>query len=617
MVNLEQLEYLAYTRQRPLAVRMLIELLREIETSGGVVPAGDAAADGSTAATAPGERATARLTAAITALATDPAFELSREEYRALMERHGWLGALFAASSLRNADHVLRSLSVTDAPAGELRVPARKLPIFCLFYFAESDIPLDIPGLWAIEPRLAAGLFISLLAAPFLGSPVAYRRQEALLRWLVAHLAEVPDLEVLPAALLYRVCMRCSYADFREKHAIKGPLNQLIRAKLRQRGLLDSERRCRIVRGGNKPAILVVVDWFREGHSIYRTHSRAIAGLRTRFRVIGLGYAESVDGAGRDVFDEFHSLSPAGGIWKNLEEARALAEASDAQILYMPGVGMSTLTLFLANLRIAPRTVIGLGHPATTHSAAVDFVAVEEDFVGDARCFSERLMPLPSDGQPYRPVGPIPPIERDRRCSGAELQIAVAATTMKLNPRFLSACARIAHRAGNPVHVHFFVGNASGLVAPVVARLLEQYLGNKATFHPPRPYVEYLRSLAGCDLFLNPFPFGNTNGIVDTLSAGLVGICKTGPEVHEHIDGAIFRRLGLPDWLVARTEEEYVASACRLIDDAADRERLALQFAGPRAVETLFGGPSDALAARLYELWQGDVGERAAARPCA
>ena len=33
------------------------------------------------------------------------------------------------------------------------------------------------------------------------------------------------------------------------------------------------------------------------------------------------------------------------------------------------------------------------------------------------------------------------------------------------------------------------------------------------------------------DMFLSPFPFGNTNGIVDAFTAGLPGVCKTGREV--------------------------------------------------------------------------------------
>jgi hypothetical protein len=464
VIDLGQFEYLAYTRQREAAIQQLLQLLRGIDANSGLLgPQFAASSQSALMAASIDEHWIARLTASITALATDPGFALTLDEYRALLEYHGWLGALFAASSFGNADHVLRALSRNGAASNNLQIPSNKLVAFCLFYFVDSEIPLDLEGLWALERRLAAGLFVSLLAAPFLGTPAAYGKQELLLKWLAAHLAEVADLDVLPSAVLHRVCMRSSYADFAGKHDIKRPINELIGAKLRSRGLLDATRTCEPATAGRKPTILVVVEWLNEGHSIFRTHSLAIAGLRLRFRVVGLGYPETVDAAGQGLFDEFRALNPAAGILKNLEEIRDIASAVRAQILYMPSVGMSTLSIFLANLRVAPRTVVGLGHPATTHSPVIDRVAVEEDFVGDAACFSEQLLLLPSDGQPYRPPKALRTLELGVKAPNDTVQIAIVAVGMKINPRFLAVCRQIAQEPATPVHLHFFVGNAAGL----------------------------------------------------------------------------------------------------------------------------------------------------------
>jgi predicted O-linked N-acetylglucosamine transferase (SPINDLY family) len=119
-----------------------------------------------------------------------------------------------------------------------------------------------------------------------------------------------------------------------------------------------------------------------------------------------------------------------------------------------------------------------------------------------------------------------------------------------------------------------------------------------------------MRLVTSCDLFLNAFPFGNTNGIVDTVAAGMVGICKTGPEVHEHIDEGIFRRLGFPEWLVTKTDSEYVAAARRLIDESSERQRLSRELAGPAAVQKLFRGHPEALAEQLHALWLGELSGR-------
>ncbi len=259
---------------------------------------------------------------------------------------------------------------------------------------------------------------------------------------------------------------------------------------------------------------------------------------------------------------------------------------------------MHALTMFLANMRLAPVQAMALGHPATSHSPEMDYVVVEEDYIGDPACFSEKLLVLPSDGMPYRPSAiaeQSPPSSR-RPDYPRTVHIAVAATTMKLNPGFMAACARIVQQVARPVHFHFMAGQAVGWVYVQVARLVRHYLGDKATVHAHQPYDQYMNKIAVCDLFLNPFPFGNTNGIIDTVTTGLVGICKTGREVHEHIDEGMFGRLGFPSWMVAKSVDDYVTAA-----GAPDRERRRADRAcahaqwGDGGAEVLYRSPRDLL----------------------
>jgi hypothetical protein len=245
----------------------------------------------------------------------------------------------------------------------------------------------------------------------------------------------------------------------------------------------------------------------------------------------------------------------------------------------------------------------------------MDYVVVEEDYVGDPTCFSEQLLVLPSDGMPYRPSANAGQLALPGRPDYREtVHIAVAATTMKLNPGFMAACARMADQVAKPVHFHFMAGQAVGWVYVQVARLVKHHLGDRATVHPHQPYEQYMQRIAGCDLFLNPFPFGNTNGIVDTITAGLVGVCKTGREVHEHIDQGMFERIGLPSWLVARTVDDYVKAAVRLIGDDDTRVALARELAGPQAVQKFFVGRPGIFGEMLYEKVTGAIGSNGSAK---
>ena len=110
-------------------------------------------------------------------------------------------------------------------------------------------------------------------------------------------------------------------------------------------------------------------------------------------------------------------------------------------------------------------------------------------------------------------------------------------------------------------------------------------------------------------MMLNPFPFGNTNGIIDMVTLGLVGICKTGPEVHEHIDEGLFNRLGLPQWLISDTVDEYVERALRLIENHEERLQLRRQIIKNNGLQTLFRGdptPMGKVLLEKFNQWEVD-----------
>jgi hypothetical protein len=310
-----------------------------------------------------------------------------------------------------------------------------------------------------------------------------------------------------------------------------------------------------------------------------------------------------LDETTRKVFDEVISIDNTTPIVEQMKHIQREARRNKVAVLYMPSVGMFPLTMWQANLRVAPLQLMGTGHPATSHAHAMDYLVVEEDFVGEEKCFSEQMIKLPTDGMPYRPSASStlvkasrPPVKKPDK-----VEIAVCATTMKLNPQFLSACARIVDGCKIPVHFHFLVGQAQGLIYPNVKRVVRMFLGDYATVYPHQEYKSYMQTIADCDLFINPFPFGNTNGIIDCITAGLVGICKTGPEVHEHIDEALFGRLGMPDWMVAKTVDDYVEAAVRLINSHEERYSLRQLMSGPSKVELFFKGRPEVMGRLIME----------------
>lgn len=533
-------------------------------------------------------------------LFTHPDFVLNDEQTLQLLLCQRWLASIFSATPYLNADHILQTYNLNPESASfELANDFNTLAKFVVLYFPDSEIQLDFETLWTLHPALCASLCFALQSPRFLGTKSAFEKRAFILQWFPEKLSQFEHLGGLPIGISHDVYMHCSYDTAENKHDIKKALNSVIRRHLYAEGLAD---RPHLSMGqiNNKPVLFVVLEHFHSGHSIYRTHSTSLLACKNHFYLVGFGHS-AVDEAGRAVFDEFYEFDSVI-ILERIKQIQTLAEKYQPAVLYLPSIGMDLTTVFLSNLRLAPLQVIALGHPATTHSDCIDAVIVEDDYVGDEACFSERLFRLPKDALPYVPSVYAPEKVRYQLRSHPEtVHIGIASTIMKLNPYFLEALQEILKRSGVKIQFHFALGQCQGVVYPAVKRFIRHYLGDQATIYPHLPYGEYLEVLGQCDLMLNPFPFGNTNGIIDMVTLGLVGVCKTGREVHEHIDEGLFKRLGLPHWLICSTADDYVNCALRLIENHEERQQLRLDLIANHGLKKLFTGQPHYLGEVLKE----------------
>ena len=547
-----------------------------------------------------------RVAVAMSELFSDPKLDISEGGAQRFFTLQRWINMIFASSPFVNADHVLqaynRNPDKTNLSDFHLDNTRSSLIKFCIFYLPESNVNVNLDALWNLDPELCASLCFALQSPRFIGTEQSFSKRGTLLQWFPEKLATIENLNNVPSAISHDVYMHCSYDIAENKHWVKKALNQVIRRHLLQGGWTDRDVTKLGERNG-KPVMVVLLEHFHSSHSIYRTHSTSMIAARERFYLIGVGN-EAVDAAGQAVFDEFHLLK-GDNIFGKLNELKDICEKNGAAVLYMPSIGMDLTTIFTSNTRLAPVQVIALGHPATTHSDFIEYVIVEDDYVGSEKCFSEQLLRLPKDALPYVPSALAPQhVEYRLRENPEVVNIGIASTTMKLNPYFLAALKAIRDRANVKVHFHFALGQSSGVTHPYVERFIKSYLGSDATAHPHAPYDQYLRILHNCDMMVNPFPFGNTNGIIDMVTLGLVGVCKTGAEVHEHIDEGLFKRLGLPEWLIANTVDEYVERAIRLAENHQERLELRRHIIENNGLQTLFTGDPSPMGKVLLEKFE-------------
>ncbi|ELM7275665.1 cobalt ABC transporter permease [Salmonella enterica] len=610
---LERFEWQVQSGQTETAARELVFLLRQLDGHYGNWGA-------AFSAYAPGQRGEnvnthlcTRLAGSITTLFSHPGFSVSDEGYVQLMDLHRWLALIFAVSSYGHGDHIIRNINAAGGGRVDpLTLNASNLRLFCLCYYPDSQIALQPALLWQYDKQTVARLFFALLSPRALPTQAAHEKREHLLDWLPEHLCELGTLDFLPTAVLHDVYMHCSYADLDEKHQIKYHLNQLIRQTLLTQGYEDRAVAIQRKPGGNiegapKPVMVIVLEWFTSQHSVYRTHSRALLALREHFTVHAIALKIAVDDVSMEVFDECHRIESDTALWQAYELVK---EINPSVILYA-GVGMFPFTIYLSNLRLAPLQLVGLGHGASTFCDQMDGFVVEEDFIGSESCFYEPVIKIPADGMPF-----VPPahVERQRSVRTAfalrqqdiwpkalPVRVAVCASIMKVNPGFLSTLADIEHRSRVPVQFCFYMGFAHGLTLDYLRSAIQTFLP-QAEVNAHMSVQDYQQALNSCELFANPFPYGNMNGVVDVVRQGLPGVCLSGAEIHTHIDAGLFRRLGLPEILIAQDKESYIQAVLKLLQEHDWRERLQQELQANDVEKVLFEGEPTKFAKVVWDI---------------
>ncbi|TDQ59762.1 hypothetical protein EDC45_0422 [Mesocricetibacter intestinalis] len=244
-----------------------------------------------------------RLANAIGELFADRALSISGSGAKQFFIFQRWLALIFAASPYVNADHILQHYNLnkdkeTSHKEFVLEGSKEALIKFCILYFPDSNVNINLEALWNADQVLCASLCFALQSPRFIGTDAAFSKRATVLQWFPQFLESFDSLDALPANILHDVYMHCSYDTAANKHQVKGALNKVVRRHLLNGGWTDRENLYPLGERNNKPVMVVMLEHFHSAHSIYRTHSTSMIAARQHFYLIGLG-SDAVDEAGR------------------------------------------------------------------------------------------------------------------------------------------------------------------------------------------------------------------------------------------------------------------------------------------------------------------------------
>ena len=286
-------------------------------------------------------------------------------------------------------------------------------------------------------------------------------------------------------------------------------------------------------------------------------------------------------------------------------------------LLFYPDIGMSIETALLAQLRIAGVQAVGYGNPVTTGSDCIDYFvggeAIED--AESAREYSERLVLIPGLG--VCSTEPLPPSPRQRGLGESPVRLVNLNTYIKHNAHLCSIWNEIMERSQVPVELHLFPNLDRPAAASMLEKVAPLFPGKQVFIHCRLNRRELLDQLAEGDLYLEGFPFGGYNSLLEVLSNGMAPVCMWGPKAPSRFAAAIVRLLDLPSWLIVHTREEYVEAALRLIANTGERLEIRERLTRERVIAKLCRGrePEHFAAAVDWMIQQGPRQPRGDPRP--
>lgn len=531
-----------------------------------------------------------RIAAGVCQMFSDPAFGIEDADFYKYAIGHGSLKALLGVSGFGNADHVIQNL--LEPLEGEKAAVVSR-PVFnkiLALHGIHSEVKLPYEDYLPSHPRHILWMVLLAVATLF----CVTEKENTARNQLIVSLMHKLDVTAFEPGMLGWLCiawMHCSYATTPERNFFKKVLNRMLVHWMKGIGLAQQQAVKPQTRDG-KPVLLVMNEYFKTGHAMYRCYAPTIDALRQHFFVVGLTDKGDCDAHSIKHFDEHRYLHWDGSIGESVKKAVAQIRQVRPHAIYYPSVGMHISAILLANLRLAPCQFMSLGHPASSHSTVMDYCLVENQFLADRNQFSEKLFILEDNAGGFVAHAHQPKREELLRWKqpllpGEPVRIIITGSAMKINAEFIRLLADIDSRTRRAVEFHFIpnLNNLSlCLFRKKLAAVLKQFV-----VHPSMGYADYLKTVARCQIHFSPFPFGSTNSLVDSMLLGLPLVVMRVTDSEQHVDAGIMDKLQIDALRPAATVEDYVTLACRLIDDDDERARIT-HLVEQKDIERIFFG---------------------------
>jgi len=495
---------------------------------------------------------------AIALYLTRSGLDFKRSHVLKLVQLHSMFANFAALSSFGGTDGWLRQSVIGGRPS------------LATFYFANSRCEDAVPraALFDIDPEIASEWYGQYFtSARGYHNPLVRQNLKTHLRFW--------DNRMRPRWAVSNGYMQSTYIDPAADRIYKARFNQLVQRHYADFAVRNRPR-------GNR--IAVVTGRWSKVNPTYKNRYPLFKALAQRYSLSLVHVGPPRKDLEEDLFDDIHHVQIKGERF----DTDFLFD-NDYDMLFYPDIGMNIESRFLSNLRLAPIQLTTNSHPVSTFGSQIDYFVTgaesEESPSLASQHYSERLVLIPGIGtHPVTPAYvPAPP-----RRPADPLLVACGWGSLKVNDDMLRLLRSILDRASRPVVFRFLPTlKVDGGGFLVFLKDLQSHLGEAAVeLFPSQPYERYMERLAECTIALDPFPFGGNTTIVDCMALRIPIVTRCGWQFYNLAGPVMQARFGVHE-LSARTDDEYVEMALRLIDNAEFRARMVAAIDNDRMAERL------------------------------
>ena len=256
----------------------------------------------------------------------------------------------------------------------------------------------------------------------------------------------------------------------------------------------------------------------------------------------------------------------------------------DFDVLIYPGIGMDSVTLKLAALRLAPVQCASWGHPVTTGMPTMDYF-ISSDLMeppdGDGH-YSEKLVKLRNLSVWFEPVEPnmdnsskpsMPVFEKH------DVVFLCCQNLLKYLPQYDFVFPAIVDEVRNARFV-FIATQISELSEKFIKRLGQAFqnrglnANNHVAFVPPLDSPDFAALNARADIFLDSIEWSGCNTVLESLPFNKPMVTFPSEFMRGRHTYAILKMMGIEE-MIASNVEEYISIAVRLANDRPWRDEMS------------------------------------------